>query len=447
MSTVDADRSLYLHAELLPNIRQITLYVSLPRTKALDGVQPRIQLSESRNAVTVSLPEPFDDVAETIKLPARVSEASRRALSMTTTPATARKPPQSNSSSHDYSFRMQMDTSEQAQAPCNEVMDDYVPWTAADMSPLTRIRCRGCGAPFLGSPAPKSTSTSDRDKDKENDWMWKDLPSGNWAEMMDFWHCHKPDSHEEDPKPEASAALKLEEQNAQIKGYGASSHLKAIGGTVLIDVATFLLAESDCIGLRLTKSNEEEENPNPRTSGRTLECETCHAVIGMEDPSVSGWRLVKANVSLNTDQDLDTENPWQSHPIEFIVAAQLLELIERESARRFVIHCGQKTGVLLWVFNPDLHYSNSSSGHSVNAQQAMKVLFQHTEDVDKLLAPELGKVSPLSVEELELPQFIFQTILQDLRRSNEMLPLSARRFNEWNVGLLSRFSREKTKSA
>jgi hypothetical protein len=28
-----------------------------------------------------------------------------------------------------------------------------------------------------------------------------------------------------------------------------------------------------------------------------------------------------------------------------------------------------------------------------------------------------------------------------LTKSNEMLPLSARRFNEWKVGLLSRFRR------
>ena len=67
----------------------------------------------------------------------------------------------------------------------------------------------------------------------------------------------------------------------------------------------------------------------------------------MEDASASGWRLLKANVSLNTNSTSHTENEWQSHPEETIVAAQLLELIERESARRFVVHCGQKTGLLV----------------------------------------------------------------------------------------------------
>lgn len=97
----------------------------------------------------------------------------------------------------------------------------------------------------------------------------------------------------------------------------------------------------------------------------------------------------------------------------------------------------------LWVFNPDMRYSNSSAGRSIMAQQAMKVFYQKSPDVDELLHPEIGNPSPLSVEELELPSMIFEAMSQALTNSNEMLPLSARRFNEWDVGLLSRFRREK----
>lgn len=79
----------------------------------------------------------------------------------------------------------------------------------------------------------------------------------------------------------------------------------------------------------------------------------------------------------------------------------------------------------------------------MNDQQAMKVFYQEKEDVDKLLAPEIGQPSPLSVEELELPSMTFQALSDALLRSSQMLPVSARQFNEWKVGLLSRFSREK----
>lgn len=245
----DADVPLYLHAELLPNIRQITLYVSFPKTPALDRIRPQIRLSESRKAATVSLPEPLDHVTETIKLPARVSHATRRTLNVNTAPVTVPGPEQSASPKHDYSFRMHIDPNDEALRSRDELIDDYVPWTAADMSPSTRVRCRACGNALLKTSTIGNTVDQGPGESIQG-WVWKDLPSGNWAEMMDFWHCHKPDPHEEGPKAEASAALKIEEQNAQVKGYGASNRVEAIPGTAFIDVATLLLAESDCVGLR-----------------------------------------------------------------------------------------------------------------------------------------------------------------------------------------------------
>ncbi|KAJ5124418.1 uncharacterized protein N7515_008243 [Penicillium bovifimosum] len=431
------DIPLYLHAEFLPNIRQVTLYVSLPGTAALTGVRPDIQLSESRKAVTVSLPKPFEHITETMKLPARVSDASRRALKSSSGPA-----PKSDTqiSSHDYSFRMQIDPDEEALASRDELIDDFVPWTAGEMTSTTRIRCRKCENAFLDL---SSISDSGDAKESMPGWVWKDLPSGNWAEMMDFWHCHKPDPHEGHEKEEKDSALQLEDKTAQTKGYGAESHVVAISGTVLIDVATFLLAEKDCTGL--IKGNDEEQKSATESSAqRTLDCAKCNTIIGMEDPIANGWRLLKANVSLNTASRSDVDTPgWEVHPTEAIVAAQLLELIERESARRFVVHCGQKSGLLLWVFNPDMRYSNSSTGHSIMAQQAMKVFYQECDDVDNLLHPEIGNPSPLSVEELELPSMIFEAMSQALVGSTKMLPPSARIFNEWQVGLLSRFTRRK----
>lgn len=242
----DAHVPLYLHAELLPNIRQITLYVSLPQIPALEGIRPEIQLSESCKSVTVSLSKPFDHVAETIKLPARVTDATRGTLNINTAASSPGKP---TSGGYDYSVRMHIDPSDPVLVPRDELIDDYVPWTAADMSSSTRIRCRGCGTPFLKESGP-GHAVGKSDQSLQPGWLWKDLPSGNWAEMMDFWHCHKPDPHEDNPKSEAAAALKLEDQNAQIKGFGASSRVEAISGTVLIDVATFLLSEADCVGLK-----------------------------------------------------------------------------------------------------------------------------------------------------------------------------------------------------
>lgn len=246
--TQDENVSLRLHAELLPNIRQITLYASLPRIPELEGFRPVIQLSDLRKEATISLPPPFDHVSEPIKLPARVSDAYRRLVNARSGAAVTPVSTQSTDTSQDYSFRMQVDSSDEALLLSrDELIDDYVPWTAADMSLSTRICCQRCGNMFLKTKT--SSSETGEDVGQPKGWIWKDLPSGNWAEMMDFWHCHKPDPHEDNQDGTKNTALRIEDQTAQLKGYGAASRVVAISGTVLIDAATFLLVESDCMGL------------------------------------------------------------------------------------------------------------------------------------------------------------------------------------------------------
>ena len=242
---------LTVHAELLPNIRQTTLYISLPAHTQLQSLEPTISLSESRRAVTVSLPAPFDHVSETIKLPARVHEASRRVLvDGRQRAAGTQEGSKGDNGNREMSFRMQIDPADAAcLVPGEEITGDYVPWMAGDMGPLARLRCRGCENVVLDSKCSgfsAASADSDVNGTASTGRVWKDLPSGNWAEMMDFWHCHKPDSHDHD---HGDNTVSIEERNSQVKGYGAANHVVAARGTVLVDVPTFLVAESDCTGL------------------------------------------------------------------------------------------------------------------------------------------------------------------------------------------------------
>lgn len=246
---LESEAPLHLYAELLPNIRQITIYVSLPESTAFDEIRPNVQLSESRKAITVSLPAPFQDITETMKLPARASYPYKRDLET----QGANRIVKTSGGNREFSLRVHVDDNDEVLAPRDELIDDFVPWTADKMSGSTRIRCRHCDQQFLGSLS-ASTSTSDQNEENNESWIWKDLPSGNWAEMMDFWHCHKPDPHEGHEKDEKETALRIEDETAHTKGYGADSQVVAISGTVLVDVATFLLAESDCIGLEKVRS-------------------------------------------------------------------------------------------------------------------------------------------------------------------------------------------------
>ncbi|KAL2002759.1 hypothetical protein VTN02DRAFT_6038 [Thermoascus thermophilus] len=446
----DADASIHLHAELLPNIRQLTLYVSLPAYPDSDpdgnAFHPQISLSESRRAVTVSLTGPDHEMSETIKLPARVSEASRASLKFPGHRVSAegrnRGDGDGDAGRREFSFRMQVDKDEgQPRVAKEDYVDDFIPWTATDMTPSTGVRCRACGHVVLdpsGPPRPSSDTTAAEGSAQPapRGWVWKDLPSGNWAEMMDFWHCHKPHNPEQDHL----------DQNSEVKGYGAANQVVATPGTVLVDVPSFLVSEVDCKGLKKSQQKPPAA-PSPTARGTSLECEGCSALVGTEDITARGWRLFKAtlsvrrfpNASTHAEGEADDESTWETQPTEAIVGAQLLEMIEREGVRRFVLHCGEKDGLLLWIFNPDLRYSSSSAHHSITAQRAMKIFMQPVSNIESLLDPEQGKGQSISLEELFLPASIFAEVGLALRRSNEILPASARRFREWEVTFLSRF--------
>ncbi|PYH41943.1 HECT-type E3 ubiquitin transferase [Aspergillus saccharolyticus JOP 1030-1] len=433
---------IYLHAELLPHIRHITLQISVSagdsnaQTHAIphsavkgknDDVD--IALSESRRAVSAETDAGIEAAMETMKLPARVTASAGYVLR-------SRQWQSTGEGRRELSFRMQVDDDADKEKDIGrdeELVGGFVPWRAMDMGPSTRVRCRGCQGIVLDQPqSPAGEGEAGKAAASGGGgWVWKDLPSGNWAEMMDFWHCHKPDPEDghDHGHHDHAAGGRLEDPNATVKGYGAANQVVATLGTVLVDVATFLVAAEDCL--------------------KNIRCCNCNALLGQVDPIAKGWRLFKtalsatpANVTSTSSPIDDEQSEWETHPIEIIVAAQLLELVERESARRFVVHCGQKGGLLIWVFNPDMRYSNSSVDHSVAAQRAMKVFFQRLDDVERTLHPEVGKPSTtLALEELRLPVETYRALEEVVEERNAMLPASAREFREWRVGILHRLQR------
>ncbi|KAL3453602.1 ubiquitin-conjugating enzyme E2-binding protein [Aspergillus insuetus] len=444
--------NLTLHAEYLPNIRQVSLQVSIEAPTNADA-ELEILLSESGKSVSVSLLRPDDGargLSETLKLPVRVGQGARRVLNARTSGRLNRHTPtglnannpddKGNLRTREFSYRMPVDEEDVQRSALDEVMDAFVPWAAGDMDPYTKLRCRKCESVLLDAPGLSATVASPSGESQSAGWTWKDLPSGNWAEMMDFWHCHKPDEHEHDD--DAAAKKSAEDENSKVKGYGASNQVLASSGTVLVDVATFLASDRDCKGLMKKVSEEHMENSS--SPEEQLLCEGCGTLIGVEDAIAQGWRLFKTSLSAAFPVAGPSEVKWECHPPDLVVAAQLLELIERESARRFIIHSGKKDGLLLWVFNPDMRYSSTGTGHTVTPQRAMKVFFQITDNVDDLLHPEPGKTSSLSLEELRLPPDTFTAFFHALRNSNSRLPQSARKFQwDWSVGILRRLERVK----
>lgn len=197
-------RDILIYAELLTNIRQITVKASLP-TPA----------DQTTKAEIFDLGHKFriehGGVIRELALPAQAPIAG--AL------------PTSHKGSVDLTWRVPVRPQE-AQKRHFVPENQPLPWTAADIQDGSAISCRNCGSSIVEQGKVEA---------------WKDLPSENWAEMMEFWHCHKPVDHD---KPEDGAL--------QQRGYGAATTITAQQGVGFVDMTSLLFSESDCQNLHVS---------------------------------------------------------------------------------------------------------------------------------------------------------------------------------------------------
>ena len=218
VAEVGATGDCALYAELLANIRQISLAASLSSPS-----DASTQVSISADCRTVELKH--RDVSHRLTLPAKA------ALGSTLLPINGKQ-----NGSTTLSWRLPLDAS--SLSPPHS--DDHMPWSATDLDPSSGVRCRQCGTDAVSPGTVKA---------------WKDLPSENWAEMMEFWHCHKPDHHH---GHEAESG-KADEKSLAARGYGASSTISAQQGIGFVDLITLLFAEPDCQSLTVSLA----DSPGP----------------------------------------------------------------------------------------------------------------------------------------------------------------------------------------
>lgn len=182
----------------------------------------------------------------------------------------------------------------------------------------------------------------------------------------------------------------------------------------------------------------------------TVYCASCkHCVGAASDLDQGHIKLYKWDIRLGPTP-ADTR---EQYPPGRFVAAQLLSMIESQGVQRFVIHSEDdeedaspllvnnsinlankdlpaKRGKV-WVFNSNTTYSSTLVPES--PKQAMKVYYKYISNPNKILENESSKV-----DELRLPADAMRSFSSSLHASNSLLPVSARRFQEWSVGLLER---------
>lgn len=199
-----------MYAELLSNIRQVSVIASLPTPSTPDTratlSDDRLQLRLVHNGATVLL-----------ILPAQVAAVP-----------SLQQPKLGN---REISWRLGLPNTTSTYHGADSAGNPSAPWSASTLSEQSLISCRKCRNSLLATEGSVKS--------------WKDLPSENWAEMMDFWHCHKPSIHKKHTA-DGHHVTHLDE-----KGYGANTRFMARRGVGFVDLTYLLLSKEDCPGVKV----------------------------------------------------------------------------------------------------------------------------------------------------------------------------------------------------
>lgn len=209
-----------IYAEYLPKLGRLSIVAHLPSVST-DATKTHISNDASRLILT------HEGVISELALPVKTTLRGERLPGVI--------PP----GLHKLSWGLRPDPSASlaGSGRAGVEVDAVVPWSAADLQPGVGVVCRRCG-----------TVVVERDSVK----VWKDLPSENWAEMMEFWHCHKPTTNGHDKTGVAENGIRAEgkeekasEQDLASRGYGANSAIVAQLGVGFVDLTKMLFHSDD----------------------------------------------------------------------------------------------------------------------------------------------------------------------------------------------------------
>ncbi|TGJ87478.1 hypothetical protein E0Z10_g1242 [Xylaria hypoxylon] len=391
-----------IYAELLSNIRQVSVGCTLP-TPVSTATQATV--SADGRALTIA----HDGSNQTVQLPEAVAPLSQL--------------PISKSGGTSLSWRLPL------AAPLIRrtlpVSEEAVPWSATDLEPGSVVACRTCKSTIVDAGTLK---------------VWKDLPSENWAEMMEFWHCHKPHGHIHDN----------DEEHLTNRGYGASSRIAAQPGVGFVDLTSFLLADSDLVTSSISVSASTNGAGNETKATIALHCTSCKVQLGARSDQALSTSIFKWQVVV---EQQNRSAPESSPNLAQCVSAMLLATMARSGCSKSILlpiktrtdlplngskseRASQEQDVLsIWMFNANITFSSTEAPTSpVNAA---KVLYRTVSQVE---ANKMLESITSDVEDVSLPSEAITTIFGLLNKSNFLIPQSDRKFKEWTVGLLEKWN-------
>ncbi|KAG6310066.1 hypothetical protein E4U44_005948 [Claviceps purpurea] len=385
-----------LYAELLANLGQVSVAATLP--KPPEKGDTRVNITDDGQRLFLDC----TGFVTTMLLPAPVATTSLKIADGASRYLTWRLPLSRDAPSH----------------PPFSPENQAVPWAAPDLEAGSAVTCERCHSTIIPDGKLK---------------VWKDLPSENWAEMMEFWHCHKP--HDRDQQ---------ENKDLADKGYGANNNvISAQSGVGFVDIISFMFDERDCQNLLFSASNAAQASgsSSEALANASLEsylhvfCSQCKAEVGSYSIKTDSVLLLKPHVSCRTIVRMK-----QPPTILSWVAALLVANISRYASTKSLLipkipseSQGGNKMLYLWVLNPHVVYSSSCVR---GRTPAMKILYQEVtrEEGNKLLDSMTS-----DVQEIHLPSSDIELVRLTLESTARLLPETERTHKEWRVGLLDKW--------
>lgn len=204
--------NLKLYAEYLPNLRQINAFATLP-SPSWEKTRAYKILPNKLDVIHRVGPAGEDELGVSMSLPYLLKEAHCAAYD----PTSIFELPVTQGATH-LSWRLDADRTRPFQDTTS-----LETWSKHVLKPEAQVACAKCLHPLT-----KSVNE------------WKNLPSGGWADMMDLWHCHKPDVPRQGRKGAGST-----------KGYAAAKTLKPSEDCALVDVSSFYFAKGQMLDLKV----------------------------------------------------------------------------------------------------------------------------------------------------------------------------------------------------
>lgn len=206
--------------------------------------------------------------------------------------------------------------------------------------------------------------------DSSNISMFYDMPSEFWSEMMEFWHCHKPDIHKNEFSKNYNGNLKPKGNDAIIGSY-----------YVLVNSSTGNVKDGQVV------------------------CGQCNHVLGslMENTQ----RLLKWNLKLSADEKVDT------YPPSLHLYNLLMNEVNLSATRKFIVsskHNDEIRNFYVWVMNIGI---NASFGNTI-INRGIKVAYNSD--------PFASGIDVQNVETIDVPPEVYDDFLTKITNNNSVLP-------------------------